>query len=466
MYNLQTKEQRTNAQEAQFTNLLNNGYSREDYKGLKIFTKNDGKYFTLKLFRNNGAHAIQYMNYRTEERRAEAIQGYKKSYDRNETYKAEAKANKTISTHANTASAIRTELKTLFPFTKFSVTSETFAGGNSVHVSWEDGATSDKVNDIIKKYQYGHFDGMTDMYEYSNNIEGLPQVKYVQGQRSMSKEVGETIKEELRRKYTLEYFEGLSEYEKHNLIYREFQDRDLQPIKEAKQPQPTATATQPQGEAGNVQIIDYSDKAIAVIGETKTIKDTLKNLGGKFNFRLSCGAGWIFPKTKLNEVVTALQAVNNKPKEEEKETEQENKIEVMPTLPTVKEIEVLSGIIPTPSNVKFKLDTFRIIWHEGYQLPCYENTTYTNWDAVQEIFYNLWDINERGKDGGYTKVKCEIKIHGFKSIVIRIDITDKFNNGDFNPSFEHIVTYLETFGDDEFEKENVISTSNNALLLN
>jgi hypothetical protein len=58
--------------------------------------------------------------------------------------------------------------------------------------------------------------------------------------------------------------------------------------------------------AGTVQIIDYSEKAIAVIGDTKPIKDKLKELGGRFNFRLSCGAGWIFPKTKLTELQSAL----------------------------------------------------------------------------------------------------------------------------------------------------------------
>jgi hypothetical protein len=61
-------------------------------------------------------------------------------------------------------------------------------------------------------------------------------------------------------------------------------------------------------EPGTIQIIDYSDKAIAVIGDTKAIKDKLKELGGKFNFRLSCGPGWIFPKTKLNTIQAALAA--------------------------------------------------------------------------------------------------------------------------------------------------------------
>lgn len=56
----------------------------------------------------------------------------------------------------------------------------------------------------------------------------------------------------------------------------------------------------------SVQIIDYSEKAIAVIGDTKPIKDMLKNMGGKFNPRLSCGMGWIFPKNKMEQVKAAL----------------------------------------------------------------------------------------------------------------------------------------------------------------
>lgn len=49
-------------------------------------------------------------------------------------------------------------------------------------------------------------------------------------------------------------------------------------------------------------IVDYSEKAFAVIGDTKSIKDKLKSFGGRFNAKLSCGPGWIFSKTKLEEV--------------------------------------------------------------------------------------------------------------------------------------------------------------------
>lgn len=54
--------------------------------------------------------------------------------------------------------------------------------------------------------------------------------------------------------------------------------------------------------AAGLQIIDYSEKALAVIGETKAVKEQLKQLGGRFNPRLSCGAGWIFSKKRESEL--------------------------------------------------------------------------------------------------------------------------------------------------------------------
>lgn len=53
-------------------------------------------------------------------------------------------------------------------------------------------------------------------------------------------------------------------------------------------------------------IVDYSDKAIAVFGDTKPIKTELSALGGRFNSRLTHEgkktAGWIFQKSKEGQV--------------------------------------------------------------------------------------------------------------------------------------------------------------------
>lgn len=98
-----------------------------------------------------------------------------------------------LSNQAQAAKLIRKELKAAFPGIKFSVTSKGFSMGDSVDIDWTDGPTSKQVKEITDKYQYGHFNGMEDIYEYSNNRSDLPQSKYVMTQRTISKEIYEIM---------------------------------------------------------------------------------------------------------------------------------------------------------------------------------------------------------------------------------------------------------------------------------
>ena len=70
-----------------------------------------------------------------------------------------------------------------------------------------------------------------------------------------------------------------------------------------------------------LDIVDYSEKAIAVFGDTKAIKDQLKELGGRFNPYLNYNgekrAGWIFSKRKADEVRELLVPSAEESKEEE-----------------------------------------------------------------------------------------------------------------------------------------------------
>ena len=91
------------------------------------------------------------------------------------------------------AQAIKKELKTLFPWVKFSCTYDTYSMGSSVDVNWMDWPTEKEVEGHIKKYQYGHFDGMTDYYDSDNWREDIPQAKYVFAKRTMSPETAEII---------------------------------------------------------------------------------------------------------------------------------------------------------------------------------------------------------------------------------------------------------------------------------
>jgi hypothetical protein len=90
---------------------------------------------------------------------------------------------KTMSNQAQAAKAIRNELKAAFPGVTFKVTSDSFSMGDSVDIRWTNGPTSEAVNAITRKYQYGHFDGMVDLYEYSNKRQDIPQSKFVQTDR-------------------------------------------------------------------------------------------------------------------------------------------------------------------------------------------------------------------------------------------------------------------------------------------
>lgn len=321
------KQGRLELQKYLFDSLISKGFTRETYGDLNIFINTDLNYIVLKVYRGTATKEILFKRYRTLESRAEAITNVKASHDRRNAYKAELKANPTKSSSANCATAIREELKKEFPSVKFSVKSSNFANGDSVHITWNEGPTTEQVEEFTRKYQYGRFDGMTDSYEYSNSIDNLPQSKYVSTRREISEEVQNIVFES----YKLISPEDRPEYELKQDCYRIISKTPFKTgaivtgvtttgqsgiledfytltflLPETPEPKETTTFEAVEVPEGEIQIVDYSEKAIAVIGETKQIKDELKSLGGKFNFRLSCGAGWIFPKTKLAEVQQLL----------------------------------------------------------------------------------------------------------------------------------------------------------------
>jgi len=84
------------------------------------------------------------------------------------------------------------------------VRSENFAGGNSVDVFIEDAAPERlaEVKAIVEPFQYGRFDGMQDLYEYTNTRKDLPaQVKYVMIHNQLSDAMRQRI-----YTYVREYF--------------------------------------------------------------------------------------------------------------------------------------------------------------------------------------------------------------------------------------------------------------------
>ena len=90
------------------------------------------------------------------------------------------------------------------------------------------------------------------------------------------------------------------------IIEKKESKKQSEPMDEPNESKAAEPVAVPEG----LEIVDYSEKAIAVFGDTKSIKDELKALGGKFNHALKNNgekrAGWIFPKKQADKVRALL----------------------------------------------------------------------------------------------------------------------------------------------------------------
>lgn len=174
-----------------------------------------------------------------------------------------------------TTSIIKAHCKNTYNISKISVSTDVFSGGDSMDVEYVSPEPIKELESFIDSFQYGHFNGMEDIYEYNSDrseiiLNGhiLQTYKYVHVRHILGEGKLKTVKKE----------RNLVKVEKSEVKF----------------------------DVSGIEIVDYSEKSFAVIGETKKIKETLKELGGSFNMRLSCGAGWIFSKGRLNKVKEAL----------------------------------------------------------------------------------------------------------------------------------------------------------------
>ena len=168
------------------------------------------------------------------------------------------------------AKHIRQDLANAFPGQRFSVRKADYS---SINIEWQDGPTKEEVEQIAGKHKRMCVRDRwnDDLWDHNDTaftsvFGGVDYLFYYR----------ETAPEN----------RGISLYTK---------------------PEPKQNKTKTETiEAKGLQIIDYSEKAIAVVGDTRAIKDTLKSLGGRFNSHLSCGAGWIFSKAKEDSLREAL----------------------------------------------------------------------------------------------------------------------------------------------------------------
>jgi hypothetical protein len=154
-------------------------------------------------------------------------------------------ANKTkLSGAALGAKNIKKELSKKFPETKFSVTSEYYSMGCSIHVSWSNGPSRAEVEKITGKYQEGHFDGMEDLYKYKDQVwtDVFGGAKYVSESREITEDVMTGIAKQIAE-YENKTFTDLNQtFNKENgfetwreIIWKLVQEKDLTHFQGIKQ---------------------------------------------------------------------------------------------------------------------------------------------------------------------------------------------------------------------------------------
>lgn len=167
------------------------------------------------------------------------------------------------------AKHIRQDLASAFPGQKFSVRKTDYS---YINIEWKDGPTREEVEQIASKHERNctRDKWNDDLWNYEETaftsvFGGVDGLFYYRKTAPENEEIS---------------------------LYKKPEPKQSEPIK----------ATKTEG----IQIVNYSEKAIAVIGDTRAIKDTLKAIGGRFNAHLTCGAGWIFSKSKEDALKAAL----------------------------------------------------------------------------------------------------------------------------------------------------------------
>lgn len=151
-----------------------------------------------------------------------------------------------------------------------------------------------------------------------------------------------------------------------------------------------------------MNIVNYSDKSFVITGNTKDFKDELKELGGRWNSKLTCGSGWVFSLTRKKELESWLEKKSITP---------------MPLQPM---------LTPTPTKNESVFEQF-----VDYIKPFYAVRK-----KLDEILY---DFGHGNKD---TKDNCELYMHYYKFFTtVKIDHTE-YQRIDKNKFIEHALIQL------------------------
>tara|TARA_Y100000815_G_C13347152_1_gene502529 strand:+ start:2570 stop:4807 length:2238 start_codon:yes stop_codon:yes gene_type:complete len=353
---------------------------------------------------------------------------------------------------------------------KCTVKSEYFSGGSSLTIWYDFGPAKEVVENEIKRLQYGSFDGSIDMYSHSDEaergiiLEGyrLNEYKFV----SVSRDIPRSFDAKLSKLVSsVDSFEGVPPFDgNEKKLYDDFPQRfgefwswgqmvrnkfwkanyvtqnesDIQDLEikgnyndyyltytvngkkyDTRKPAiyPTKMVKERNITKNLINFIDYGKDNVAVIGYTGEISDKLIEVGGNFNkeinFKGQKHSGFIFHKSKANEVADilinyaeedktaklsapcltgvakkALDSIKN-PK---KAHNQSKKKEVLNGVPVIEETEI--------KKIEPQVATNRLMQMEFDSLPINEEWSELMQNPASNLKIAIWGKPKNGKTSG------------------------------------------------------------------
>lgn len=193
---------------------------------------------------------------------------------------------------------VRSYAKKNFPEFKFSVRSEWSMYTDSMYIELKEGVCIPFVEGS-RSAERGYMSTMSTVKGWENEL--TPEMfKVLDAVTTYASSFRYDDSDGMQDYYDTNFYLKIKISDEYKVIEPKAKKSSVKPekVEEAKEVEAVTVES--------LEMVDYSDKAIAVFGDTKTIKEQLKELGGRFNPALNYNgekrAGWIFSKKKANEV--------------------------------------------------------------------------------------------------------------------------------------------------------------------
>lgn len=196
------------------------------------------------------------------------------------------------------AANVRAYAKKNFPGFKFSVRSEWSMYAGSLHIELKSGPCVPFVEGS-RSAERGYMSTMSTVKGWENEL--TPEMfKVLDAVTTYANSFRYDDSDGMQDYFDTNFYIHIEVSDEYKVIEPKAKKSSVKPkkVEEAKEVEAVTIE--------GIEVVDYSEKAIAVFGETKAIKEQLKELGGRFNPSLNYNgekrAGWIFSKKKADKV--------------------------------------------------------------------------------------------------------------------------------------------------------------------